>query len=304
MIAGGVIVAQSASAATSAADGFASLAGGTTGGAGGSTVTVNSLAALKTAAKAAGKSTIKINGMITLTGQVDVTSDKTVVGVGANSGLSGGGLRVKGANNVIIQNLKISKAKGTDAITIQKSTHIWVDHNDLSSDLSHGKDFYDGLVDITHAGDLVTVSWIHDHFKASLVGHSDSNASEDTGKLRVTYHHNYFLNTNSRGPSLRFGTGHAFNNLYENSDTAVHSRENAQFLVQNNVFKNVKTPIETTKDSKIDGFVNQSGNDFGGGVNLITRTGSFTQAPYAVSLDPTSSVASKVASGAGTGKVG
>src|SRR4051794_14206052 len=100
---------MSASAASSSADGYASLSGGTTGGAGGSTVTVTTLDALKTAAKSSSKSTIKISGIISLSGQVDITSNKTVIGVGSNSGLSGGGLRVKNSDNVIIRNLKISK---------------------------------------------------------------------------------------------------------------------------------------------------------------------------------------------------
>ena len=49
-------------------------------------------------------------------------------------------------------------------------------------DCSHSifaKDFYDGLLDITHGVKYVTVSysWLHDHYKGSLVGHSDSNVS-------------------------------------------------------------------------------------------------------------------------------
>ncbi|MAD85548.1 MAG: hypothetical protein CL912_21520 [Deltaproteobacteria bacterium] len=45
------------------------------------------------------------------------------------------------------------------------------------------------MIKFTHAADYVTVSnsYIHDHWKASLVGHSDSNSAEDTGHLRVTY---------------------------------------------------------------------------------------------------------------------
>ncbi len=88
-----------------------------------------------------------------------------------------------------------------------------------------------------------------------------------------------------------------------NGSTGVHSRDGAQMLVQNNVWRNVTTPIETTKDSP-DGYVNQSGNDFGTGTNLITQTGSFTTAPYSVSLDATGSVISLVTAGAGAGKIG
>jgi pectate lyase len=192
-----------------------------------------------------------------------------------------------------------------DAIHVETSDHIWIDHNDLSSDMNNGKDFYDGLVDLTHAADFITVSWnrIHDHFKVSLVGHSDSNGSEDTGHLHVTYHHNLFQNFNSRTPSLRFGTGHVYSNYFNNGDTGIHSRENAQMLVQNNVFRSVNTPIETTGDSKVDGFVNESGNDFGGGTNDITQTGNFTNPPYSFTLTPTAQVINVVTAGAGTGKI-
>lgn len=75
-----------------------------------------------------------------------------------------------------------------DAIGIQAATNVWIDHMDLSSDMDHGKDYYDGLCDVTHASDWVTISntYFHDHYKVSLVGHSDSNADEDTGTLHVT----------------------------------------------------------------------------------------------------------------------
>jgi pectate lyase len=294
-------------------EGYAAISGdghgATTGGAGGSTVTVTSLAALETEAASASTETIMVNGLFTGSGEVTVGSNKSIIGVGANSGLTGIGLKMKGVFNVVIRNMKISKVTAAsgdgDAIHIESSDHIWLDHNDLSSDMTHNKDYYDGLIDITHAGDYVTVSWnyLHDHWKTSLVGHSDSNGSEDTGHLKVTYSHNWFQNFNSRAPSLRFGTGHVYNNYLVNADTAVHSRENAQMLVQNNVFVNISTPIETTGDSAVDGFVNQSGNDFGTGTNAITQTGTFTSPPYSFHLDATSSVASLVTAGAGTGKI-
>jgi pectate lyase len=294
-------------------EGFAAVSGNghgpVTGGAGGPTVTVTSLSQLQTEAARSGAETIQVNGLFSGSGEVTVTSNKTVVGVGSGSGLTGIGVKMKGVSNVIIQNLNISKVTASsgdgDSVHVEKSDHIWIDHNNLSSDMSHGKDFYDGQVDLTHAADFITVSWnvIHDHFKVSLVGHSDSNGSEDTGHLRVTYHHNHIFNFDSRTPSLRFGTGHVYSNYIVNGSTGVHSRENAQMLVQNNVFRSVGTPIETTGDSPVDGFVNQSGNDLGGGTNKITRTGSFTSPPYSFTLTPTASVISVVTSGAGTGKI-
>jgi pectate lyase len=117
--------------------------------------------------------------------------------------------------------------------------------SELSSDLNHGKDYYDGLVDITHASEWITVSnsYLHDHFKASLIGHSDSNGAEDTGHLHVTQHNNYWLNIGSRTPSLRFGTGHVFNSYFLNMNTGIDSRDGAQILAQSNVFSNVTEPI-------------------------------------------------------------
>jgi len=294
--------------------GFATANGSTTGGAGGSTVTVTSLSAFKTAAAGSAPEVIKVSGNFASTGsEVTVASNKTIIGVGSGSGLTGIGLSIKGVSNVIVRNLKISKVLASsgngDSIHIEKSNHVWIDHNDLSSDTSHGTDYYDGQLDITHAADYITVSYnyIHDHIKCSLVGHSDSNASEDTGHLHVTYDHNYFRNCDQRTPSLRFGTGHVYDNYFDGASTGstgIHSRMGAQMLVQNNVFRNVKVPIETTKDSDVDGFVNQTGNDFGGGSNLITQTGSFTNPPYSYALDPTTSVINLVTANAGTGMVG
>ena len=284
---------------------------GTTGGAGGSTITVTTLTALTSAVSGSTAKIVKISGTISGAGDVKVGSNKTILGIGSSSVLNGLGLDLKGVSNVIIRNLTIryvTASSGTgDAIHIEKSTKVWVDHNDVYSDLNHGKDYYDGLIDITHAADYITVSWnrIHNHYKASLVGHSDSNGSQDTGHLHVTYHHNWFYSVGSRTPSLRFGTAHVYNNYYLNiSVDAIHSRMGAQMLVENNVFRGVVTPIMTTGDSKKDGFVNISGNDLGGGINKITQTGAFTQAPYSYTLDATSSVISEVTAYSGVGIVG
>lgn len=62
---------------------------------------------------------------------------------------------------------------------------------------------------LTTEGDWITVSHckFHDHWKASLVGHTDSNGYQDKGHLTVTYSNNHFVNVNSRVPSVRFGSG-------------------------------------------------------------------------------------------------
>lgn len=299
------------SAQAAPADPLVGYGAGTTGGGSAAAVTVSSLSALKSAVSGSKAKVVKISGTITGAGDIIVGSNTTVLGIGSSSVLSGLGLDMTGVSNVIIRNMTIhnvTASSGTgDAIHIEKSTHLWIDHNNLYSDRNHGKDYYDGLLDITHAGDYVTVSWnrLHDHYKVSLVGHSDSNGAEDTGHLHVTYHHNWFYNDGSRLPSLRFGTSHVYNNYFQNvTIDAVHSRENAQVLVQNNVFRNVPLAITTTGDSKVDGYANASGNDYGGAKVTITKTGSFTNPPYGFSLDATSSVISNVTAYSGVGIVG
>jgi pectate lyase len=173
---------------------------GTTGGGSGAGTTVTSCAALTTAAKAGG--VIKISGNLSGCGIIKLVGNTSVLGVGSNSGLTDGGFQVRKVSNVIIRNLKLFRAPaGKDLIDIDASTKVWVDHNDLSSiGITGDKDTYDGLLDAKHGSDALTFSWnkFHDHWKGSLMGHSDSAASEDTGKLKVTYHHNSFTKVNSR----------------------------------------------------------------------------------------------------------
>jgi pectate lyase len=282
---------------------------GTTGGAAGPTVTVTSYAQLVAEAKSPDPRVIRVSGVLQGAQEtVYVASNKTIVGVGAASGLVNGGFFVKKASNVILRNLRISFARApVDLIQIQKSDHVWVDHNELFNDTAHGKDYYDGLVDINHGSDLITVSWnrLHDHDKGSLVGHSDKNAAEDTGKLRVTYAHNWFSGVQSRLPRVRFGTVHSYDNLFAGAPTSgIHCLMGAQCLVQNNVFRGVVLPIWTTEDSPVDGYAVQNGNDFGGAQPIITRTGSFTKPPYPVVMEPASAVEALVTAGAGTGRIG
>lgn len=182
---------DSTNSATDACDiGFCTQNGGTTGGAAGSTITVTDVAGLKEAAEADEPAVIIVSGALSGSEKIRVASDKTIYGE-TGSSIEGVGFYINKANNVIVRNMKISKvlADNGDAIGIQAAQNVWIDHCDLSSDRDHDKDFYDGLLDVTHASDFVTLSnnYLHDHFKASLVGHSDSNGDEDTGHLTITY---------------------------------------------------------------------------------------------------------------------
>jgi pectate lyase len=92
------------------ADGFASLNGGTTGGNGGTVVTVTTFSDLVKYAAASGPYVIKVSGRITVTPfgyEIPVSDDKTIIGVGTTGEIYQGGFGLKPANNVIIRNLKI-----------------------------------------------------------------------------------------------------------------------------------------------------------------------------------------------------
>lgn len=104
---------------------------GTTGGGSGSGVTVNSYSALTTALKTGG--VMNISGKLSGCGVLRVPSNTSLLGGRKGSGLFEGGFRLKDVSNVIIRNLEISPPKKSDAIDVETSTNVWVDHCDLHS---------------------------------------------------------------------------------------------------------------------------------------------------------------------------
>lgn len=288
---------------------------GTTGGCGGPTVTVSDASAFLAAIARPGALVIRVNGVITLPGPMhDVTSDKTIVGVGAASGLTGGGLNIglpvdnamtappaNAVRNVIIRNLVFSGTPD-DAINVQMfSHHVWIDHNDLSRG-------YDGLVDVKRGSSYVTISWnhTHDHAKNMLLGHDDANAAQDTGQLKVTYHHNFFDRTPQRNPRVRFGEPvHVFNNYFlYNTDIGVACQASAGCVIEHNVFE------DTEEAYAIDyagpkGRIVARGNIFIG-ESAPGTIGGTVQEPgtyYGYTAQSADTVKAAVLAGAGTGHI-
>ena len=154
------------------------------------------------------------------------------------------------ANNIIIRNVYIEMPKadnGADGISMQKSSKVWVDHCTFES-MNSTKDYEDGSCDITHGSTDVTVSW--NHFiktqKTSLVGHSNNeNQRPEDSQIRATYHHNFFDQSSSRHPRVRYGTVHVFNNFFNAVTTyGVGSAYSARLLVESNYFDNVHLPTD------------------------------------------------------------
>jgi Pectate lyase len=151
-------------------------------------------------------------------------NDVSIIGVADRGEFYSIGILIRRANNVIIQNLKIHHVltDGKDAISIEgdndgsTTSNIWIDHNELYSTLSVDKDFYDGLLDSKLGAKNITISYnyLHDHWKASLHGHTENDVDSDNTERLITFHHNRFENIESRIPLFRYCHGHLYNNYY------------------------------------------------------------------------------------------
>ncbi|MCX7797477.1 MAG: T9SS type A sorting domain-containing protein [Melioribacter sp.] len=214
------------------------------GGKLGDTVTANTLNELKSYLESDKPYVIKFSGMIEANDVIRVKSDKTLLGTGSKAYLKGIELSINNARNIIIKNITISHVTPQDAIEINgKSKNIWIDHCEFFSDRDHGTDYYDGLIDIKNESSFITVSWcsFHDHYKAILISSGDEQFADTV--IRVTFHHNFFYNCESRLPSIRFGKAHIFNNYYKNCNSGINSRMGACVIVENNYFENVSKAI-------------------------------------------------------------
>lgn len=208
--------------------------------------------------------------------RIRVGSNTTIVGLGTNARIRGAWLDLRGSSsvprtNVIIRNITFqdtydcfpewSPTDGAlgawnslyDSISLRYMDHVWIDHNTFEDwETADSRlpyyfgvlyQVHDGLLDITNASDLVTVSWNRfvNHDKVMLIGSSDS-ASADRGKLRVTLHHNLFDATGQRTPRVRFGQVHVYNNYYKiiNNPTYGYSWGvgiESMIYAENNYFK-------------------------------------------------------------------
>ncbi|WP_027329806.1 pectate lyase family protein [Marinimicrobium agarilyticum] len=233
--------------------GFAAMGDGTTGGAGGTEVTVTSGQELVAALSNKGSEplTIYVDGTITPDGVSDGKfnikdmNDVSIIGVEDRALFDGIGIKITRAHNVIIRNVTMRYVNigDKDHISLEgPATHIWIDHNTFYNSLDSEKDFYDELVSGKRSVDNVTISYniLRDSWKTSLWGSSDS----DNFERRITFYGNHWSNVNSRLPLFRFGQAHIFNNYYQTVlSTAINSRMGATIRIEGNVFEDVQNPI-------------------------------------------------------------
>lgn len=261
-----------------AVQGFASMDSGTTGGAdvgeGNYVVGVSTGNELRDVVYGSASApyqdkplTVYIDDLITWenSGSSDIRierSDVSIIGRGENAGFEGVGIEVKakasGTGNIIIRNLAmrlVPQSHGSgDIISLDGRNgpirNVWIDHNELYNSLvapgctteTCHKDYHDELVSGRGNVGNVTISYnyLHDSWKTSLWGSSDSDEANRT----VTFHHNYWADVNSRLPLYRYGELHVFNNYYVDvTGSGINVRQYAEARIDGNVFERVHNPI-------------------------------------------------------------
>ena len=229
--------------------GFATLAGGTTGGGTTAPTTVRTQAELRTCATATGPRVCRVQGTLTFSPfeEIRVASDKTIIGAGANAEIVFGGFFLAvGVHNVIIRNLTVRDSyidgqydaggdNGGDRDGVQMDTadHVWIDH-------VHFHHLGDGMIDSRKDTTDLTVSWnvLEDHNKAFGIGWTDNVTAQ------MTIHHNWIHDTTQRNPSTdNVLRAHLYNNLLENCTSyGNYARGATNMVLQNSTFVSVNDP--------------------------------------------------------------
>ncbi|MFI5795596.1 pectinesterase family protein [Streptomyces sp. NPDC051677] len=254
---------SSAARWTDRAHGFASLAGGATGGAGGKVVTVTDQAQLAKYAAAEEPYVIRVKGAVAVEpfgSDIVVTSNKTIIGVGDTGEIVHGELHLNpGTHNVIIRNLTIrdsyvegdwdGKTTDFDAIQMDTVDHVWIDHNTFTH-------MGDGLLDIRKDSQYVTVSYnrFSNHNKAFGIGWTTNV------RTQITIDHNWFSGTKQRNPSAdNCAYAHLYNN-YLSAQVADGdpvwtygnwSRGHTKMVIENSYYDGVQHPYQADATAEL-----------------------------------------------------
>ncbi len=268
---------------------------------------------------------------------IKIGSNTSILGKGSGAGFKNGELLIDTKTNVVIRNVSVLDSydyfpswdesenlinSEYDTIGVSGSTYVWVDHCTLGdgdrpdstlptvsiSGTAKKWVTHDGLIDVVRGADLVTISWnrIENHDKTLLFGNSDSNDSQDTGKIRVTVHHNWFSGAKQRLPRVRFGRVHVYNNSYTGvTGYAVGVGDHALIYSESNYFNTVSHPFDAYDDASNPGYYWDSGSvNAGGGSKPMGTLADLGWKPsdfYSYAADTAASAAQEVQSGAGAG---
>ncbi|XP_073269420.1 probable pectate lyase 10 isoform X3 [Primulina huaijiensis] len=203
--------------------------------------------------------------VITLKQELIMNGFKTIDGRGANVHIAYGAcITIQFVTNIIIHGLHIHDCKPTgnamvrsspshygwrtmadgDGISIFGGSHIWIDHNSLSS-------CSDGLIDVIMGSTAITISnnYFTHHNEVMLLGHSDSYARDRIMQVTIAYNH-FGEGLIQRMPRCRHGYFHVVNNDYTSWEMyAIGGSANPTINSQGNRFHAPSNPFakEVTK---------------------------------------------------------
>nr|XP_036587946.1 Pectin lyase 2 [Colletotrichum truncatum]KAF6799087.1 Pectin lyase 2 [Colletotrichum truncatum] len=195
-----------------------------------------------------------------------VGSNKSIIGQSNKGVIKGKGFRITNkASNIIIQNIHITNLNpqyvwGGDAISLDNSDLVWIDHVKTSLIgrqhivLGNGPA---GRVTISNSEIDGQTSW-----SATCDGHHYWGLYLTGDKGLVTLKGNYIHHTSGRAPKVGGNTRlHAVNNLWsDNTNHAFEVDGNVQIVAEGNIFQNVKAPAQTPMKGKVFTSPNASAN--------------------------------------------
>lgn len=178
----------------------------------------------------------------------------TIEGIGYNANLNQWGFEMKRCTGCEVRNLWLGKYPD-DGVSMtgdssSMSSHMWIHNNTIekgynqyagNGTVDDDKADGDGSVDIKWS-EYVTVSYnvFKDCHKTSLVG-GGTNHMQDY----ITYHHNWFNNTESRNPRARNAHVHSYNNyFYNNKQYGIGASYNSKVFSEANYYENTYLPLD------------------------------------------------------------
>lgn len=232
---------------------------------------------------------------------IQVTSNKTLLGLNKDARIIGASLNLSNSKNIIIRNLAIENVnpglvEAGDGITLANSSHIWIDHVRFSM-------ISDGHIDIQDSKN-VTLSWNRfDGINPAVCGnkHHYTNLVLNS---QVTLHHNFWDKASGRNPKLDGSTtrAHLFNNYFlEIPYFAINASNGAYGKVEGNYFENTSKPHWNAGNGIIDAdiasnrYIGTSATD--AYKNTTSTPSSATM--YAYKLDPVDNIPAQLTTGTG-----
>ncbi|KAF0325154.1 pectin lyase 2 [Colletotrichum sp. SAR11_59] len=186
-----------------------------------------------------------------------VGSNKSLIGQGSKGVIKGKGIRItNSAKNVIIQNIHITNLNpqyvwGGDAISLDGTDLVWIDHvktsligrqhivlgNGASNRVTISNNEIDGVTSWSATCDN------HHYWGVYLTGSNDM----------VTFKNNYIHNTSGRSPKIAGNSlVHVVNNFFYNiNNHAMEADAGAKVVLEGNIFQNVVASMQSGLAGKV-----------------------------------------------------